>query len=603
MDVQSTVHDKVIADEEKSITEDLDLLTIEKCLNEGSININNNNNGTDEGKVVVRNEDESVDECNGIIEAASKKNDKNVDECNTNVLKTVKTMEDVVVTPKDKDDDNNINNNNRNNKTGNDESDDTNDKALRASLFRWHVRNLETSAGAGMDDLGLRWNEDEPYGYEGRHALLRHGFGNLCRCLAMGGSSSSSGGSSSNANGGGFRVVYGTEVKEVRIVPLPSSFVDDGNENSHGQIVNSAAGDGRNNNGYCIGKDQADKELRSQLLSNDSSAYSGNNIVHTKVEGVEHKLVSNSSASASANDIITTKAMDTEGDGNNGEKGDDSINNHQLLKSLSKRSDDPSSQIKFDNDNHSNSASYQDKNNESVISSGKSKYEVNNHSNKNELEGVNHHYDHEEKDDIVHCLISPNLSTGNIPLQNKVENPDTHQSSRFESSGVIEDVTSSNHLSGSNGSSNDSDDGSIYNDSQSQSSGSNNYSVSMYSGSEYQSESSEDESDFSYDDISKGAPQQSSSRSRNGRSPSRLNIGTTPTITPRLRKLKSHDNNNNNGGGGALLEDVTTDPIPSKQLSSRPKVIVSTTTGVIYKADAVVCTLPLGKIESVNSVI
>jgi hypothetical protein len=40
-------------------------------------------------------------------------------------------------------------------------------------VFLWHKANLEVSCGASFDELGCRWNEDEPYGYDGDHAAVR----------------------------------------------------------------------------------------------------------------------------------------------------------------------------------------------------------------------------------------------------------------------------------------------------------------------------------------------------------------------------------------------------------------------------------------------
>ena len=65
----------------KSIKKDKDLLVIIEIINDG-VNINDNN-GIDEGKVVVRKKDESIDEYKGILEVANKKNNE---EPNSNTI-------------------------------------------------------------------------------------------------------------------------------------------------------------------------------------------------------------------------------------------------------------------------------------------------------------------------------------------------------------------------------------------------------------------------------------------------------------------------------------------------------------------------------------
>jgi hypothetical protein len=40
-------------------------------------------------------------------------------------------------------------------------------------VFLWHKANLEVSCGASFEKLGWKWNEDEPYGYDGDHVAVR----------------------------------------------------------------------------------------------------------------------------------------------------------------------------------------------------------------------------------------------------------------------------------------------------------------------------------------------------------------------------------------------------------------------------------------------
>jgi hypothetical protein len=73
--------------------------------------------------------------------------------------------------------------------------------SIEGSLFQWHVLNLEMSCGTDLYNLGLTWNEDEQYGFDGAHVLLREGFSCLVEGLAE-----------------GINIKYGMEVTGIRIV-------------------------------------------------------------------------------------------------------------------------------------------------------------------------------------------------------------------------------------------------------------------------------------------------------------------------------------------------------------------------------------------------
>ena len=73
--------------------------------------------------------------------------------------------------------------------------------SIEASLFGWHVMNLEMSCGTTFDKLGLTWNEDEVWGFGGEHVLLREGFGSLVECMKE-----------------GLEIQYCTEVTGIRMV-------------------------------------------------------------------------------------------------------------------------------------------------------------------------------------------------------------------------------------------------------------------------------------------------------------------------------------------------------------------------------------------------
>lgn len=51
-------------------------------------------------------------------------------------------------------------------------------------LFRWHQANLELSCGASFSNLGVDWNEDEPYEYTGAHVALQQSWNAFTEALA-----------------------------------------------------------------------------------------------------------------------------------------------------------------------------------------------------------------------------------------------------------------------------------------------------------------------------------------------------------------------------------------------------------------------------------
>ena len=46
--------------------------------------------------------------------------------------------------------------------------------AADVPLLSWYKSNLEVSCGVGLDKLGLEWNTDEAYGYEGDHVASKY---------------------------------------------------------------------------------------------------------------------------------------------------------------------------------------------------------------------------------------------------------------------------------------------------------------------------------------------------------------------------------------------------------------------------------------------
>ncbi len=63
---------------------------------------------------------------------------------------------------------------------------DSSEAAVRNNLFQWHIANLEMSSGAPMEQLGQKWNNDEPFGYGGDHCYLEGGTRDIIEALAEG---------------------------------------------------------------------------------------------------------------------------------------------------------------------------------------------------------------------------------------------------------------------------------------------------------------------------------------------------------------------------------------------------------------------------------
>jgi monoamine oxidase len=55
---------------------------------------------------------------------------------------------------------------------------------LQQALFQWHKANLELSCGAPFHNLGLDWNDDEPFGFDGAHVALSKSWKPVCDSLA-----------------------------------------------------------------------------------------------------------------------------------------------------------------------------------------------------------------------------------------------------------------------------------------------------------------------------------------------------------------------------------------------------------------------------------
>ena len=72
-------------------------------------------------------------------------------------------------------------------------------------VFLWHKANLEVSCGASFEELGWKWNDDEPYGYEGDHVALPQTWKSVVDCLAE-----------------ELDILYDTPVKRIHVVqPAP----------------------------------------------------------------------------------------------------------------------------------------------------------------------------------------------------------------------------------------------------------------------------------------------------------------------------------------------------------------------------------------------
>jgi hypothetical protein len=83
----------------------------------------------------------------------------------------------------------------------------------QAALFKWHLANLEVSCGAGFPELGLLWNEDEQFGYDGEHVALPTSWRSVCQALAE-----------------PLNIVYDAVVKSIQIIhPNPEDNSEENN--------------------------------------------------------------------------------------------------------------------------------------------------------------------------------------------------------------------------------------------------------------------------------------------------------------------------------------------------------------------------------------
>ena len=72
-------------------------------------------------------------------------------------------------------------------------------------LFQWHQANLEVGCGASFPGLGFKWNDDEPYGFDGSHCAVKTSWKPVMEGLAE-----------------GIDVLYQSPVKQVvMVVPDP----------------------------------------------------------------------------------------------------------------------------------------------------------------------------------------------------------------------------------------------------------------------------------------------------------------------------------------------------------------------------------------------
>jgi monoamine oxidase len=72
-------------------------------------------------------------------------------------------------------------------------------------VFQWHQANLEVSCGASFPYLGYKWNDDEPYGFDGPHVAVKSSWKPIMEGLAE-----------------GLHIMYKSPVKQVAmVVPDP----------------------------------------------------------------------------------------------------------------------------------------------------------------------------------------------------------------------------------------------------------------------------------------------------------------------------------------------------------------------------------------------
>lgn len=87
------------------------------------------------------------------------------------------------------------------------------------AIFDWHTANLEMSCGVNLNKLGKEWNDDEQYGYNGAHVVLKEGFGAIVAGLAQ-----------------GVKIRYGSIVHSIKIVTPGSANVKKPPERSSSRL-------------------------------------------------------------------------------------------------------------------------------------------------------------------------------------------------------------------------------------------------------------------------------------------------------------------------------------------------------------------------------
>jgi lysine-specific histone demethylase 1 len=60
-------------------------------------------------------------------------------------------------------------------------------KQMEWRILNWHFANIEGPCGADISLLSLqKWDQDDPYEFDGEHCVIREGYGHLVNALASG---------------------------------------------------------------------------------------------------------------------------------------------------------------------------------------------------------------------------------------------------------------------------------------------------------------------------------------------------------------------------------------------------------------------------------
>jgi Flavin containing amine oxidoreductase len=97
---------------------------------------------------------------------------------------------------------------------------------VQQALFQWHKANLEISCGAAFHNLGLDWNDDEPFGFDGDHVAFRNSWKPVCDSLAA-----------------SLYILYNAPVQRILFVHPPPPLPADSDDSGSNTEIHQESGD------------------------------------------------------------------------------------------------------------------------------------------------------------------------------------------------------------------------------------------------------------------------------------------------------------------------------------------------------------------------